>query len=146
MKITSSPLWRSHRDKILYLVVGAWNTLFQYVVFSICWYLLGEHAHPDLVLLVAYLIGSMNGFLGFRYVVFGPASHPLIEYIRFQLVYLPLLALNMIVLPLLLRHTTLNAYAIQALFAVFVIVVAYIGNKYFTFRRPRSSRHGLDVP
>lgn len=146
VKITSSPFWRSHRDKILYLVVGAWNTLFQYVLFSICWYSLGEHVHPDLVLLIAYLIGSLNGFLGFRYVVFGHASHPLVEYLRFQLVYLPLLALNMIVLPLLLRHTSLNAYAIQALFAVFVVVAAYLGNKYFTFRRPRSSRHGLDAP
>lgn len=137
MRRPLSEVWHGHRDKVLYLVVGAWNTLFQYLVFSACWYLLHDHLHPDVVLLIAYLIGSVNGFLGFRYLVFGPASHPLLEYLRFQLVYLPLLAANMVVLPLLLANTRLNAYAIQALFAVVVVVTAYLGNKYFTFRRPR---------
>ena len=128
-------IWRRHRERFLYLFVGGWNTLFQYVVFALCWYFLSPHLHPDLVLLVAYFIASINGFLGFRYIVFKPASHPLVEYAKFQVVYLPLLAFNMVMLPLMLKHTTMNAYAIQASFAVFAVVVAYVGNKYFTFRR-----------
>jgi len=139
-------VWTSHRDKILYVVVGGWNTLFQYAVFSACWYLLHEHVHPNLVLLVAYLIASASGFLCFRYVVFKPASHPLVEYLRFQIVYIPLLALNMVVLPLLLKHTHLDAYAIQALFALFVLVAGYLGNKYFTFRGSRSKRDSVVRP
>ena len=137
LKSLAVQLLRKHHEAVLYLIVGAWNTLFQYAVFAVCWYFLSPHLQPDLVLLIAYLIASVNGFLGFRYIVFKPASHPLVEYLKFQLVYLPLLALNMVVLPLLLRHTQLSAYVIQALFAGFTIVAAYFGNKYSTFRRVR---------
>lgn len=134
MNRRAANLVRRHREKLLYLVVGGWNTLFQYGVFSLCWYLLSPHWPPAFILLVAYLIASVNGFLGFRHIVFKPKRHPLFEYVKYQLVYLPLLGLNMIVLPALLKHTHLNAYAIQALFGVFAIVAAYVGNKYFTFR------------
>lgn len=135
MKRLVSAVWSKHRDKILYLVVGGWNTLFQYAVFSTCWYLLHDHLHPDLVLLVAYLIGSVNGFIGFRYVVFRSKGHPLREYLKYQLVYGPILLLNMLVLPLALAYSSLNAYAVQALFAVFAVVAGYLGSKYFAFRR-----------
>ena len=40
----------------------------------------------------------------------------------------------MLVLPLALRYSSLNAYVIQALFAVFAVVTSYLGNKFFTFR------------
>lgn len=86
-------------------------------------------------MLLAYFVSSVNGFFSFRHFVFEPVSHPLKEYLRYQLVYCPLLLLNMIVLPLAVTHTGLNAYAVQALFAMFSIVASYLGNKYFTFRR-----------
>jgi putative flippase GtrA len=128
-------LWRAHRDKVLYLVVGGWNVAFQYAVFSLCWYLLGDKLHPDVVLLLATVIGMVNGYLGFRYIVFGPSGHPLFEFLRFQVVYLPILLVNMVLLPLLLRHTSLNAYVIQAVWSVAAVVIAYLGNKYYTFRK-----------
>ena len=128
-------LWGNHREKVLYLVVGAWNTLFQYGCFSLCYYLLQDDVYPSLIILIAYLIGSVNGFIGFRYVVFRSQGHPLKEYVRYQLVYGPLLALNMLVLPLALEYSSLNAYAVQALWALFAIVMGYLGSKYFAFRK-----------
>ena len=82
------------------------------------------------------MISSLNGFLTFRYLVFAPVTHPVIEYLRYQAVYLPILALNLVVLPLALKYSDLNAYAIQALFAIFAVIASYLGNKHFTFRRP----------
>jgi putative flippase GtrA len=131
------PFWKRHREKLLYLVVGGWNTLFTYAVFSLLYYLLHSHLHPSVILALGYVVASINGFLGFRYVVFKPAGNGFVEYAKYQLVYLPILALNMIGLPLALHHTSLNAYAIQALFAVFAVIASYLGNKYFTFRRLR---------
>jgi len=127
--------WTTHREKLLYLVVGGWNTLFSYGCFSLCYYLLHGHVHPSLILLIAYLVASVNGFIGFRYIVFRSEGRPLAEYLRYQLVYAPLLVLNMVILPLALRYSSLNAYAIQALFAIFAIVAGYLGSKYFAFRR-----------
>jgi putative flippase GtrA len=127
-------IWRGHRERILYLVVGAWNVLFQYVVFSLLWHFLNDGLHPDVILLLATLIGSINGFLGFRYIVFAPTGHPFREYLKFQVVYAPILLVNMVILPLMLNHTRLSAYAIQAIWGLAAIVLAYLGNKYFTFR------------
>jgi putative flippase GtrA len=125
----------THREKILYLFVGGWNTLFTYISFVVLFYLLNPYLHPSVILVLGYLVASVNGFIGFRYIVFGPAGHPLMEYLKYQFVYLPLLIGNMILLPLLLKHTSLNAYLIEALYGALSIVLGYIGNKYFTFRR-----------
>jgi len=63
----------------------------------------------------------------------------LLEYLKFEVVYLPLLLLDLVGLPLMLAHTDLSAYGIQALFCVFGIVAAYVGNKYFTLRKTREA-------
>lgn len=136
--------WPRHRDKVLYLVVGAWNTLFTYGCFSLLYYLVHKHVPSWGILAVSYVISSIMGFLTMRYLVFAPVTHPLIEYLRYQAVYAPLLIVNLVVLPLALRYSKLNAYIIQALFAVFAVIVSYLGNKYFTFRKPR--RAGEEKP
>jgi putative flippase GtrA len=145
MNETALRLWRAHRQKILYLIVGGWNTLVQYGVFSLCWYLLHDRLHPVLVLLISFVIASINGFLTFRHFVFGSARRPLSEYLRYQVVYGPLFGLNLLVLPLVLSLTDLNAYVIQALFSVFAVVAGYLGNKYFTFRPGRSAAETTGV-
>ena len=133
MNERASHAWTRHREKILYVLVGGWNTLVQYAVFSLCWYFFHDRLPVDVILLVSYLVGSVNGFFCFRYIVFKPVRHPALEYLRFQVVYVPLLICNMLVLPWFLRNTPLNAYAIQGLWVVFVVVAGYLGNKYFTF-------------
>jgi putative flippase GtrA len=130
--------WPRHREKLMYLIVGGWNSIFAYGCFSILYYSLNERLAPSAILVIAYAVSSVNGYLTFRHFVFGPVRQPLVEYVRYQTVYLPILAVNMLVLPVALTYTSLNAYAIQALFAVFAIVASYLGNKYFAFRKPKA--------
>jgi len=132
--------WPRHRDKVMYLVVGAWNTLFAYGCFSLLYYLLHQHLPSWGILAIAYIVTSTIGFFTMRHLVFAPVKRPVVEYLRYQLVYLPLLAVNLVVLPLALRYSTLNAYVVQALFAGFAVVASYLGNKYFTFRKPSHLR------
>ena len=126
-------------ERLLYLVVGGWNTIFTYGCFSLLYWLLNSTLPSPVILMLTYLVSSVNSFVCFRYIVFSPASRTAVEYLRFQVVYAPLLLLNMLVLPLALRYSSLNAYVIQALFACFSVVAGYLGNKYFTFRPPRHS-------
>ena len=130
--------WPRHRQKVLYLVVGGWNTLIAYGSFALLYYLLHDRLAPSVILAIGYAAASVNGYLTFRYIVFTPVRHPVIGYVRYQAVYLPILGINLVVLPLALTYTPLNAYVIQALFGVFQVVAAYIGNKHFTFR-PQTS-------
>lgn len=139
MKRFAAAAWRDHREKILYLVVGGWNTVFQWVCFSVLYYLLKDYLFSSWILVITHVITSINGFLGYRYIVFTSRGHPLGEYVRYQLVWLPLFAVNLVVLPLALKYTPLNAYVVQALFGAFGVVVGFIGNKFFTFRKHKAS-------
>ena len=130
--------WPRHRQKARYLVVGGWNSFISYGCFSALYYLLNDRLAPSVILAIAYAVASVNGYLTFRHFVFTPVRHPVVEYMRFQAVYLPILAFNLVALPLGLTYTNLSAYMIQALLAIFAVVAAYLGNKYFAFRKPVS--------
>jgi putative flippase GtrA len=105
--------------------------------FATLYYLLYESLASPVILTLSYAIASVNGYLTFRYLVFTPVRRPIVEYARYQAVYLPILAVNLVALPLALRYTNLSAYIAQALLGIFAVVVAYLGNKYFAFRKPK---------
>jgi putative flippase GtrA len=128
--------WPRHREKVMYLLVGAWNMLVWYGCFALLYYLLQPLVPPSAILALAYLIATMNGYLTFRYLVFRPVRHPVVDYLRYQAVYLPILALNLVALSLALSMN-LSAYIVQPLCGVFALVAAYVGNKYFAFRKQK---------
>jgi putative flippase GtrA len=128
------------RERILYVVVGGWNSLFQYVVFAILVYLLTGRVPVWVVLPIAYVIGSINGFLCFKYIVFRSEGNGIAEYLRFNVVYVPLLLINMVALPLLIHAWNLNAYAVQAVLIPVFVVAGYLANRLFTFGKARRLR------
>jgi putative flippase GtrA len=135
-------VWRTlvTRERVLYVVVGGWNSVFQYLVFSLLVYLLSGHVPVWVVLPIAYVIGSINGFLCFKYIVFRSGGHALNEYLRFNIVYVPLLVVNMVLLPMCIRAWHLNAYAVQAVLIPAFVVAGYLANKLFTFGGPQRNR------
>lgn len=130
--------WPGHRQQAMYLVVGGWNSLFTYGCFSVLYYFLNESLAPSVILTIVWAVASVNGYLTFRYLVFTPVRHPVVEYLRYQAVYLPILAVNLVALPLALTYTNLSAYIIQALLSICAVIFAYFGNKYFAFGKPKT--------
>jgi len=133
------PVWDRHGEKIRYLIVGAWNSLFQYCAFAVLYYFLHDHLFSSVILALSYLVSSVNGFICFKFFVFRSAGSPWLEYLRFQLVYGPLLLFSLIALPLMIAYLPWSAYVSQAILAAFSVVVGYLGNKYFTFRQRKGS-------
>ena len=131
-----------HRDKVLYLVVGAWNTVFGYGVWAVLQYYLGNHLPYLLILVLAWPPAVLNSYLGYRHFVFrsrGPVPQ---ELPRFILVYAATLGANAVVLPIALSLLPFNIFVVQGLFAIGVIVGSYLSHKHFSFR----DRHGAAVP
>ena len=124
-----------HREQLLYLLVGGWNTVFGYGVWAVMQYLLGDYVPYLVVLLLAWPIAMLNAYLGYRYVVFRSRGPVLQELPRFSLVYLVTLVGNLALLPVALKVTPFNIYVVQALFTALVVVCSYLGHKYFSFRR-----------
>src|SRR5664280_61079 len=119
------------REQLLYLVVGGWNTVFGYGVWALLQYLLGDHLHYLVVVLLAWPVNVLNAYLGYRYVVFRSRGPVLRELPRFSLVYLVTLVVNLTLLPVALKVLPFDIYAIQAGCAVVVVVCSYLGHKYY---------------
>lgn len=131
----------TYRERIAYLIVGGWNTLFSYIVFATLWAFFGKTWPYWVVLAIATAAGTVNGFICQRTFVFRSTGKILSEFGRFSMVYAVIGALNILVFPALVNRLSINPYVSQALFTAFVVVVGYIANKYFSFREPISADH-----
>ena len=127
------------REQLLYLVVGAWNTVFGYCVWALMQYLLGDYLNYLVIIVLSWPIAVLNAYLGYRYIVFRSRGPVLRELPRFSLVYLATLVLNLALLPVALRVLPFSIYVDQALFLGVVVVCSYLSHKYFSFG---GGRHG----
>ena len=127
-----------HR-RIKYLVVGGWNTVFGYLAFSALYFLLGERVGYAPVLIASFALGMLNNYFCYKWFVFKSAGTFLQEFPRFSLVYLVVLAANLVAFPWLTKTLGLSPYLSQAVFTVVVVVSTYIVNKRFSFRTEAKS-------
>jgi len=145
------------REQILYLVVGGWNTLFGYGVFALLYHLLHDDGGVAKVpasmaaLVVATVLGVANNYVLYRVIVFRSHGAVRRELPRFLVVYGVALAVNLVVLPVALHELPFDAYVVQAVFTVAVVVTTYVANKYFSFAAApgpgdRSSAPGRSGP
>ena len=58
------------REQVLYLVVGAWNTLFGYAIWALLQFLIGDRVHYLVVVLIAWPLAVLNAYFGYRWFVF----------------------------------------------------------------------------
>ena len=133
------------REQLLYLVVGGWNTVFGYGAWAFLQYLLGDHLHYLVVVVLSWPIAVLNAYLGYRYVVFRSRASVFRELPRFSLVYLVTLLVNLVLLPIALRVTPFNIYVVQALLTGVVVICGYLAHKYYSFGGG-SHRDSRDAP
>ena len=138
-------LYFRRREQLLYLAVGGWNTVFGYSVWALLQYLLGDHLHYLVVIVLSWPFAVLNAYLGYRYIVFRSRGPVLRELPRFSLVYLATLLVNLALLPVALRVLPFSIYVIQALFTGIVVVCSYLGHKHYSFRGGHPSDAG-DMP
>ena len=122
------------REQLLYLVVGAWNTVFGYGVWAIMQYTLGDTLNYLVIVVLSWPIAVLNAYLGYRYIVFRSRGPVLKELPRFSVVYLAALVVNLALLPVALRVLPFSIYVDQAVFFGAVVVCSYLGHKYYSFR------------
>lgn len=122
------------REQVLYLLVGGWNTVFGYGIWALLQYLLGDHLHYLVVVLLAWPIAVLNAYLCYRNIVFRSRGSVFRELPRFSFVYLAALVANLALLPIALRVLPFNIYLVQALLTGLVVVCSYLGHKYYSFR------------
>jgi putative flippase GtrA len=137
-----------HDEKIRFLVVGGWNTVFSlaslwvferlipYGKGSVLSAAVGVVVAKQMVLTVAWILAVTHNFFTFKLLVFRTRGKWLSEYVRMYGVY----AVTFVVQSAMVQ--AISAWLGWSLFwamlptIVVVTVMSYVGHKQFTFRRP----------
>jgi putative flippase GtrA len=133
-------LWSDQR--VRFLLIGGINTGVGFVLFVAADLTLGRWlnsvssvAASLATLLVSHLAAAVIAFALYRRLVFRVRGSILLDFIRFESVYLIPLAVNAFVLPMLVVWG-MNRILAQAIILVVMTAVSYLGHQYFSFRRP----------
>lgn len=117
-----------------FLLVGGFNTVFNWAVFVGLQTIFGRDAYLiDLFLM--YGIGSVVGFTLYRTFVFRVRGRVWTDFGRYQLVSIWPFVANLVVLPLFVHFFALSPVVAQTIFVIFNTAWSYLGHRYFSFRR-----------
>ncbi len=124
--------WMRFPQKLRFLLVGGYNTLFSYVLFAVFVNFSGNET-AQISLLAAYVISSVNNYLTQKFYVFNTRGHYWREYIKCCTVWMASYGVNAILLYLFMHFLGLNPYAGQFIAVIGVIVFNYVFLKHFAF-------------
>jgi putative flippase GtrA len=128
-----------HPEQVLYLVVGAWNTVFAYAEWALLQLLLQDHLHYLAILVLAWPPAVVNAYWCYRHFVFRSSGSVWKELPRFSLVYVATLIGGLAAFPFLLQTLPFNIYIIQAGYTILIVVLSYLAHRFFSFGGPRSA-------
>lgn len=124
----------AHEQKIRYLIIGGWNTVFGYGVFAGLYFWLSGSLHYLLILSISYVLSITNAYIGYKIFVFRTKGNILKEYLRFYVVYGVSFLFNLATLPLFVEMLKFNMYVAQAIVTIITILGSYVLHKKFSFR------------
>ncbi len=121
------------RRPVLFLVIGAWNTLFGYLVFVGLYAVMGRHIHYLFILLICHVAAVTNAYLSYKWGLFRTQGYGWGEYLRFWTVHLYTFAANLILLPLCVQILKLGPVLAQGILTALAALAGYLGHSRFTF-------------
>lgn len=133
-RIARALLLRWHgNERLRFLIVGGWNTLFGYVAFLILYWLLHRQLHYLIIGVLAHLIAMINAFACHRLLVFRSRGPLVAEFIRFNLAQLFVLGCGLASLWVLVTFLQINPLVGQAFVTIGAVVVSYLAHRRFSF-------------
>jgi putative flippase GtrA len=124
-----------HGEKMRYLLVGAWNTLFSVLLFNVFLWLFG-HAQYIVLFWASWVVAVVQSTVTMKYVVFRSHGQLGRQLGRAYLIYLPAQALSTGILWAAVQLVHMPVPAAQLVAIVVTTIFSYLGHKYFTFRLP----------
>jgi putative flippase GtrA len=119
--------------QVRYIIVGLWNTLVGFGLFTLFIYVLPVSRYL-LALALATLFAGMNAYLTQRIYVWQSSATGKKEASKFFTVFIAQSVANIILLYLLVNYLNLNPLWTQYVIATVLIVLTYLSHKYWTFK------------
>lgn len=126
-------IWFRIPEKLRFLLVGGFNTVFAYGVFAALYELAG--LHYNLALTIQYFITVNFSFVTMRYYVFRSQGIWRVEYVKAVSVYVGMYFFNAFALNFFVRILDIYPLLGQALYLVISTVLTFVLHKYFSFRQ-----------
>lgn len=126
-------IWFGFNQKIRFLLVGGFNTVFSYLVFAGLYETLG--LHYNLALITQYFITVNVSFITMRYYVFQSNGVLKAEYMKAVSVYVLIFFFNAFALNFFVIVLELYPLLGQALYLVLSTIITYVLHKNFSFRQ-----------
>ena len=135
MKFNSHSFFRAFdSQKIRYLFVGSWNTLFGYFLGATLFLLLNSRLHLVVIAIIANIIAISMSFVTYKLIVFRTRDSWLAEYCRCYVVYGFNALLGIPFLWILVDKLGLNIWIAQGFAILATVIISYFLHKRFTFR------------
>lgn len=126
----------AHRE-LRFLIAGVWNTVFGYLAFLGCDAVVrGLGGHYVLALFPAQIIGIAQAYVVHRTFVFPDSEAGLAAFLRYNLVYWPTFAVNLVALPVVVERTHLDPRLVQGVFVIASAAFSFVAHKLYSFRAP----------
>ncbi len=120
-------------ERIRFVAIGAWNTLAGYLIFVVIHLLAGDGLGPALTLLVSYCFALPQSFVTQRLLVFRTRGPWTRQFCRFTAANSIIFFANLMLLPLAVSATKVDAAIVQAALVAFFTVASYLAHKHFSF-------------
>ena len=141
-------IWFKFPEKLRFLLVGGFNTVFAWSVFTALNWLFAtinermewnfsEILVANVALIVQYAITINVSFITMRYYVFRSHGDFWKEWAKAWSVYILLYAVNAPSISFLMWIFKLNAWWAQAIYLIFSTVVTFLLHKYYSFRQTK---------
>ena len=122
-----------NNQKIRYLLVGFYNTLFGYLTFVLIFYNFSDVTSHSLLLGISHFIGVTNNFFTYKGWVFNVKENLLKNYFKFNQVYLLIYIINLILFLFFTKIMNVNLYLAQGLILIVITILGYFMNKNYSF-------------
>lgn len=129
------------RREIAFLVVGATNLLIGLALFALLLHLFGDRMHYLGILGLTYAISITSAFALYRRFVFKVKHQVLVDFVRFCIVQMGGVVVNGVALPLFVEAFGLPVLPAQIVSLGIVVVMNYVGHRWFSFRRKHPHDH-----
>ena len=123
-----------HGEKVRFLVVGGWNTAFNYGMLLVLDALLRNQLHYAVIFTLNWIVGITQNLFTLKLFVFRTKGHWLREYLRSYVVYAGAYLASLFITAVTMEvwHPMLGLAALPSI--VVVTLISWFGHKHFTYR------------
>ena len=136
-------IWFKFPQKMRFLLVGGFNTVFAYLVlnlFNILFSLLLKDtlspvAIANFALIIQYILTINVSFITMRYYVFQSHGNWRKEWLKAWSVYIFLYLINAPILTFMMAVLGWSTWLAQGLYLIFSTIITFLLHKYYSFRK-----------